>query len=339
MRKKRYKEIAYKDNTISIEKLPYPIVLYPGFYGTFFGFKKTEKSPIVLCSCSKEAIENYIKFRLSKEIPQYSNPCRMFILDSMDFPETLVRELIDKNITKNDNVIDYLSFENKLCHECNCVVPKYRYCHEMYGGTFVQNFGWYINKKAYEFGIDPKTYNIISEVCPQEILDLIKYDPVKTWERYQELKLIDRIEAERLIKELQRQNRKIWNIIENEVRIKFGHKKIGESWTSETILYYIIKSIFPDKTIIRHFRLDFLKGLELDIFIEEFKLGIEYQGMQHFKPVDYWGGEEAFLKLKERDKRKKEICKSLGIKIIYFKYNQSLSPEFVLEKIKEYCSN
>jgi len=34
------KEIAFRDNTVAKEQLPLPIVLYPGFYGTFFGFKK-----------------------------------------------------------------------------------------------------------------------------------------------------------------------------------------------------------------------------------------------------------------------------------------------------------
>lgn len=35
------KDIAFKDDTVAEEeKLPFSVVLYPGFYGTFFGFKK-----------------------------------------------------------------------------------------------------------------------------------------------------------------------------------------------------------------------------------------------------------------------------------------------------------
>jgi len=33
---------------------------------------------------------------------------------------------------------------------------------------------------------------------------------------------------------------------------------------------------------LRHYRPDFLQGLELDIFIDELKIGMEYQGIQHF---------------------------------------------------------
>jgi hypothetical protein len=140
------KEIAYRDNTITKENLPFPIVLYPGFYGAFFGFRQREDSPIVLCSCAKEAIENYLRFRLSKPIPPNTDPGRMFALDSMYFPRALIDTLMKRGVQNNYEVMNYLVFESNLCHECNGVVPKYRYCHEMYGGAFKQNYGRYINR-------------------------------------------------------------------------------------------------------------------------------------------------------------------------------------------------
>ena len=330
------KEIAYRENTIARENLPLPIVLYPGFYGAFFGFQQTEDSPIILCSCAKEAIENYLRFRLSKPIPLNTDPGRMFVLDSMYFPRALVDTLMKRGVQNNYKVINYLLFENNLCHECNGVVPKYRYCHEMYGGAFKQNYGWYINKQAYEFGIEPISNRVIPDVCPREILEIIKLDPIETPKRYQELAKTNLAEADRLWKKFQKQNRRIWNIIENEVRQKFGHRKIGEAWTSETILYYIVQSLFQDMTVLRHYRPEFLQGLELDIFIKELKVGIEYQGIQHFEPVDHWGGIEALQKLKARDKKKREICRSLGIDLIYFKYDEGLSNDLVLAKLKKY---
>ena len=50
IRKNNKKPIAYEDYTVAQEELPYPIVLYPGFYGVFFGFRKDERTPIVFCS-------------------------------------------------------------------------------------------------------------------------------------------------------------------------------------------------------------------------------------------------------------------------------------------------
>ncbi len=330
------KEVAFRGNTIAKENLPFPIVLYPGFYGAFFGFKERADSPIILCSCAKEAIENYLKFRLSGIIQFNSNSVKKFILNPMYFPISLVQNLMKQGAPNNYEVINYLEFENKLCHECNGVVPKYRYCVKMYGGAFKQNFGWYINKQACEFGVEPILNCIIPEICPQEILELIILDPIDTRKKYQKLKETNFIKANKLWKEFQKQNRRVWNIIENEVRQKFGHRKVGEAWTSETILYYIIRSLFPDMTILRHYRPDFLQGLELDIFIKELNIGIEYQGIQHFKPVDHWGGIEALKKLKVRDKKKTEICCFLGLSLVYFKYNEGLSNDLVLTKLKKY---
>lgn len=336
MNKLGHKEIAYRGNIIAKENLPFPIVLYPGFYGAFFGFRQREDSSIVLCSCAKEAIENYLRFRLSKPIPLNTDPGRMFALDSMYFPRALVDTLMKRGVQNNYEVINYLVFESNLCHECNGVVQKYRYCHEMYGGAFKQNYGWYINKQAYEFGIEPISNRVIPEICPQEILEIIKLDPIETPKRYLELVKTDPAEADRLMKEFEKQNRQVWNIIENEVRQKFGHRKIGEAWTSETILYYIIWSLFPNMTVLRHYRPDFLQGLEFDIFIKELKVGIEYQGIQHFEPVDHWGGIEALWKLRARDKKKREICSSLGMQLVYFKYDEGLNNELVLAKLKKH---
>lgn len=248
----------------------------------------------------------------------------------------LVETLMKYRAPNSYEVVNYLKFENNLCHECNDVVPNYRYCHEMYGVVFKQNFGWYIIKQGYEYGVESLSNRIIPESCPQEILEIIKLDPVETYKRHMELLKTDRAEAMSLYKELEKQNRQVWNIIENEVREKFGHRRIGEAWTSETILYQIIRSLFPDMTIIRRYRPDFLQGLEIDIFIKELKTGVEYQGIQHFKPVEHWGGSEGLKKLKARDKKKRKIYNTLGIPLVYFRYNEGLNNELVLAKLKKH---
>ena len=65
--------------------------------------------------------------------------------------------------------------------------------------------------------------------------------------------------------------RRIWNFAENEIRIAFDHKKIGDGWVSETILYHLVSEIYPDFQLKRHHRPQILEGLELDIFIPEIK--------------------------------------------------------------------
>lgn len=355
------KEIAFKENTIAKENLPFPVVLYPGHYGAFFAFKETDNSNPQFCSCSYEAIENYIRIRQLQ--PKYlnSDPRRMYILDPHNFPASIVEDLMVNNV-QEDNVINHLHFGEKLCHECNLQTPSYRYCHEMYGGAFKQNYGWYIAKQGFEWGYDRhSTKTLIPEACPDDLLTLIEDAEFnQTRERISELtdkvRLLENERTElseskrqefdsmireriELFKVFSKHHRKINNVIENEVRMKFGHKKVGEAWTSETILYYIVTKLFPDFTVRRHYRPDFLGGLELDIYIEGLNVGIEYQGIQHYKPIKHWGGKEALEKVKERDKRKKSICDNQGIPLIYFDHDEGLNDELVLRKLSEFVNN
>jgi hypothetical protein len=121
--------------------------------------------------------------------------------------------------------------------------------------------------------------------------------------------------------------------IENEVRVAFNYPKIGEKWISETLLYKMTQILFPSIEIIHHYRGRELEGLEIDIWIPSLKVGIEYQGVQHFTAIQHWGGADALKKRIQNDERKKQICKSLGYKLIEFKYDENLSEEKLRNKI------
>ncbi len=58
----------------------------------------------------------------------------------------------------------------------------------------------------------------------------------------------------------------------------------------------------------------------LDFYLPKYKLAIECQGLQHFKPSDYFGGKERYKKTIELDKNKKKICEEKGIKILYYSH-------------------
>jgi len=49
---------------------------------------------------------------------------------------------------------------------------------------------------------------------------------------------------------------------------------------------------------------------------------IEYDGMQHFKVVDFFGGEEKFKYTKQNDKIKNDSCKENNIKMLRIAYTQ-----------------
>ena len=125
--------------------------------------------------------------------------------------------------------------------------------------------------------------------------------------------------------------------IENELRERFGYPKIGEKWISETTLFKIVQTLFStEDVIIHHYHGKELEGLEIDIWMPDLKLGIEYQGEQHFQVIEHWGGEEGLNKRVERDRKKKTLCKRLGYNLIEFKYDEDLTVENVEKKLRKY---
>jgi Zn finger protein HypA/HybF involved in hydrogenase expression len=71
---------------------------------------------------------------------------------------------------------------------------------------------------------------------------------------------------------------------------------------------------------------------EYDFFIPEKNLCIEYDGIQHFQPVNYFGGKEAFKTQQIRDKIKNEYCFKNNIKLIRISYIEK-DIENILNKI------
>lgn len=59
---------------------------------------------------------------------------------------------------------------------------------------------------------------------------------------------------------------------------------------------------------------------------------IEYDGKQHFEPIDYFGGEKSFKETKFRDEIKNNYCKQNNIKLIRIPYWDFSNLEEILEK-------
>ena len=115
---------------------------------------------------------------------------------------------------------------------------------------------------------------------------------------------------------------------ENDYRFQNGFPKVGEGWISETVLYYQIKHIFKNTKVVNHFRDKNILGKQhLDIYMPELKIGIEYQGAQHSRAINFFGGEEAFQNSLIRDQIKKEKCDSAEIYLIY------VEPNYLLDDI------
>lgn len=304
---------------VTIEKLPLPFVFYPGMYGTFFAFSEDIGEQIYFCECEREAITNY--YRLKRKEGKFS--------EYKDYYGGLGFPAICKEMSKdwNDNPERCIKYKEKICFRCNKLVPKKTYCHPMYGGKFKQHYGWFINQEYYKLGIDYSIFgkiNVLPEECTPEIYDLA-------------IRINERIDTSENAYDDESQNLKneLNKAIENIVRRQFGYREIGYAWVSETMLFNIVERLCPEEEIVRHFRPKWLEGLELDIYLPNRKIGIEYQGIQHFIAVEHWGGQKQLEKQKEHDARKKMICTELGVRLICVNYDEPLTEDHIAIRLKE----
>lgn len=326
------------------EDLPLPFVHYT-WNGTFISFSDTIHGTLFICSCAQSAVENYIVFRSREKIYQNRDPLRMAMLDALDFG----RNLAQKSLAFPGDPMRALSFKAKICHRCNMATPSAHSCHPMYGGQFHQKFGWYIKQTTLRIGVSTSPYRIsgidfLENTTPQDLKELIisynslSADRLKCQEDYQEREKLN-INAELWPEKRDQEKRlgkiglKISNFCENITREEFGFRKIGSAYVGETTVFNIVCRIFPEKEVVRHIRPDWLEGLELDIYIPEMKIGVEYQGQQHFHPIKAWGGEKALKAVQQRDQRKRQLCAQRGIHLVEIDYTEPLTEKYISEKI------
>ncbi len=122
------------------------------------------------------------------------------------------------------------------------------------------------------------------------------------------------------------------------LREKLGYPISGKKWINETYLYNVVKTIFYNHRVEREYSPKWLCGKRIDIFVHDINLAIEYQGEQHYKPVEIFGGEQGLKNTQKRDKEKLQLCKLNNIDLIYFNYNEELNESMVIKKLNKYIN-
>jgi len=74
------------------------------------------------------------------------------------------------------------------------------------------------------------------------------------------------------------------------------------------------------------------RPLPFDFKIKNKPIVIEYNGEQHYEPVEYFGGKEKFQKQQKNDNIKKQYCKENNIKLIEIPYWEKDNIEEILEE-------
>lgn len=106
---------------------------------------------------------------------------------------------------------------------------------------------------------------------------------------------------------------------------------INSKWLNEKSLFQLVKKKY--KKALFQYSPEWLFPQSFDIFIPELNIAIEYQGIQHYKPIDHFGGDEGFKHRQELDTRKKQLTADNNIKLIEWHYSESIDLETLNQKL------
>lgn len=73
----------------------------------------------------------------------------------------------------------------------------------------------------------------------------------------------------------------------------------------------------------------FKRKLPFDFYLPEFNICIEFNGEQHYKTVNFFGGEKKLESNKIRDNIKVEYCKNNNIQLIVIKYDECIEDKLL----------
>jgi len=228
-----------------------------------------------------------------------------------------------KNISKIEAIVskELLKYEEeKKCNFFDLFYPNGKAYSKIEKYNF-QSFFKFNKKKGTKIGYDADYYKqfYLSE-SEYKYYKLIDDSQFKSGYKSDRFHVIE--------KAILNQFRLITKNAEDEYRASIGMPKVGEGWISETELYYLINDFYPNYKVVHHASPKWLGRQHLDIYLPELNIGVEYQGAQHYEPVDFFGGQEAFEKTKERDERKRQKCIENKCTLIY------VDPDYDFEDVK-----
>ena len=76
-----------------------------------------------------------------------------------------------------------------------------------------------------------------------------------------------------------------------------------------------------------------IKFIRYDFYLPDLKIAIEYDGEQHYFPVNIFGGEKKFLRQKELDEFKNKYCINNNITLIRIPYYEKKNIPNIINKI------
>lgn len=122
---------------------------------------------------------------------------------------------------------------------------------------------------------------------------------------------------------------------ENEVRFENDLPEKGMGWISEATVFQEVNGVCKSLGIkAEHNSRPAWLGLQhLDVYVPSKKIAIEYQGIQHFKPISFFGGAVSLKETQDRDRKKEKLCNKNNVRIFYI--NETDSENEVRDKMND----
>lgn len=95
----------------------------------------------------------------------------------------------------------------------------------------------------------------------------------------------------------------------------------------------LLRSVLPNQTIEYEHHLG--EQLFLDIYVPNFKLGVEYHGRQHFEYIPFFHGDyHGYEQSVYRDRRKLLLAAEQGIAVVVVRYDEQIDEVILFDKIQ-----
>ena len=125
-----------------------------------------------------------------------------------------------------------------------------------------------------------------------------------------------------------------WRLARTKIRTKLTAEGIIKpKWKHELSLFHAVRRLYPDT--LYQYRPDWLGRQSLDLYIPSLRTAIEYQGIQHYLPVEFFGGEEALTQRRDLDRVKKELCAANSVQLIEWPYSVDPTDKNVRKMLRE----
>lgn len=323
--------------------------------GVFMAYAENPDGIGCFCACTRDAISYYLQSELAEKSAREARrgprpEVRFDFVIDHSFPEAVADALWAQQ-PDNDGILERLRFRENICHRCWRAVPPYE---NMQSRSYFENvFRLLIYRELHELGFSfiahplphvfthwqrqllPPNFEALMTEVRQLSVDLYGTptqpprwrsecgpEYAHAWRRSREVH-----------KEIESATRAVREFAVARLRAHYEFPAFRAWLQRETVLYLNVRSIFRSGVVERHAKPDFLGGLELDIWLPDHRLGIEFQGAQHSQVFDYLGGTKVLAAVQERDRRKAALCAQHGIRLVCFDESDDLNERCVAERL------